>query len=399
VLVSDLLASTFFVVSTPCQRVTVRWVVASIRERPTSTGSPRYVVTYRHNGKQTSDTFTRKRDAEKARDLINALGPDEALPRIYGKAVLTGEMPTVSEWLDKHIADLTAVTDRTRADYRIVARRHVAPTLGALDVDEVTVADVARWANDLEGAVSAKTIANVRALLSAAFGYAIEQGLRTDNPMRRLRRSRAGEHERPDMVTLTPQEFSHLRSLIAERWRPFVTVLAGTGMRFGEAVALEVGDVDLLAETPIVRVTKALKRIPGGFEVGPPKSRKSRRTISLSDDLVDVLAPLVTRERGDLLFTGGNGVRVSHSNFYNRVWLPAVRQFATETGRRPRIHDLRHSHASWLIARGVHLEVIRDRLGHESITTTSGVYSHLLPDQHRLTAAALGGLLSLETAD
>jgi integrase len=119
--------------------------------------------------------------------------------------------------------------------------------------------------------------------------------------------------------------------------------------------------------------------------VGPTKSRKSRRTVSLSDDVVDVLAPLVTRPGDELLFTNTNGNRVLHANFWNRVWKPAADQFAADTGKRPRVHDLRHSHASHLIAKGVHLEVIRDRLGHENISTTSGVYSHLMPDQHRVT--------------
>jgi integrase len=354
----------------------------------------RYTVGYRHHGKQSSVTLTRKRDAEKVRDLINALGPDEALQRLMGSVNRTGQMPTVAEWAEKHIADLTGITDRTRADYRSLVRRHIAPTLGPLDVDEVSPADVARWANQLERDVSAKTIANLRALLSAAFGYAVDEGLRGDNPMRRLRRSRAGEHERADMVCLTPQEFGHLRSLLPEHWRPFATFLAGTGLRFGEAVALEVRDVDLLAETPIVRVTKSWRRTDSGFEVGPPKSPKSRRTVSLSDDVVDVLAPLVARPGGDLLFTNPQGNRVLHANYWNRVWKPTVDRFAAETGKRPRVHDLRHSHASWLIAKGEHMETIRDRLGHDSILTTSGTYSHLLPDQHKRTAAALSGLLA-----
>lgn len=367
--------------------------MASYRPRPTSKGAPRWTVTYRHKGRQPTLTFLRERDAKKACDLINALGPDEALARIHG-STRTGDCPTVAEWLTRHVDDLTGVTDRTRADYRRLAARHIVPTLGPLDVDEVTPADVARWHNYLEGQVSAKTIANLRALLSAAFGYAVDEQLRPDNPMRRLRRSRSGEHERPDMVCLTPQEFGRLRALVPERWRPFVTFLAGTGLRFGEAVVLEVGDVDLLAPTPVVRVTKALKRVPGGFEVGPTKTRRSRRTVSLPVELVDVLAPLVTRDPAELLFTGRDGHRVSHSNFHGRIWLPAAKQFEQQTGKRPRIHDLRHSHASWLIAAGQHMETIRDRLGHESITTTSSVYSHLLPDQHARTAAALGGLLA-----
>ena len=372
--------------------------MASLRERPTADGKPRFTVLYRHQGKQRSITLTRRRDAEKTRDLINALGPDEALDRLRGSQVST-DTPTVSEWLQRHIDDLTGVADRTRADYRRLTAMHIDPTLGPLDVNEVTPADISRWHNRLEqSGMRAKSIANLRALLSAAFGYAVDEQLRADNPMRRLRRSRAGEHERADMVCLTPQEFLHLRSLLPEGWRPFVTFLAGTGLRFGEAVVLTVGDVDLLAPTPVVRVTKALKRVPGGFDVGPPKTRRSRRTVSLSDDLVDVLAPLVTRSGDELLFHAAGGGRISHSNFHGRIWSPAVKQFHTETGKRPRIHDLRHSHASWLIAKGQHMETIRDRLGHESIVTTSSVYSHLLPDQHQKTAAALQGLLADERA-
>ena len=368
--------------------------MASVRERPTSTGQIRYAVLYRHNGKQTTLTLLRKRDAIKARDLINALGPDEALQRIHGAAAKTGEMPTVAEWLTKHIDDLTGITDRTRADYRSLAERHITPHLGPLDVDEVTFADVSRWANELERQnMSAKTIANLRALLSASFGYAIDEKLRGDNPVRRLRRTRAGEHERDDMVVLTPQEFSHLRSFVAEHYQPLVTFLAFTGLRFGEVQALEVADVDLLAPTPIVRITKSWRRTPGGFEVGPPKSRRSRRTVSLPDEAVDAVAPLVARPGTDLLFTTRGGGRVLHANFYNRYWRPAADAFAAETGKRPRIHDLRHTNASWLIARGRHLEEVRDRLGHESIVTTSSVYTHLLPDSHRETAAALSGLL------
>jgi integrase len=370
--------------------------MASIQTRETATGKVRHAVLYRHNGKQTSLTFLKKRDAEKARDLINALGPDEALERIYGPT-RTGDAPTLAEWIEKHIADLTGVTERTRADYRKLAARHIVPTLGALDIDEVTVADISKWANGLERAgMSDKSIANLRALLSSVFGYAVDEGLRTDNPMRRLRRSRASEHEKAEMVFLTAQEFSHLRSLIRERWRPFVTFLAGSGLRFGEAIALEVADVDLLADTPVVRVTKAWKRIPGGFEVGPPKSRASRRTVDLSRDVVEALIPLVAgRDGREILFVGRDGRRVSHSHFHRWTWLPAVKQFEAETGKRPRIHDLRHTHASLCIERGMHLESIRDRLGHESITTTQ-IYSHLSPQQRQLNAAMLNGLFADE---
>ena len=105
------------------------------------------------------------------------------------------------------------------------------------------------------------------------------------------------------MVCLTPPEFGALRAALPERWHSFATVLAGTGLRFGEAVALTVEDIDLLAPTPVLRVTKALRRTPGGFEVGPPKTRRSRRTVSLPVDLVDVLAAAMSDALAELVAT------------------------------------------------------------------------------------------------
>src|SRR4051794_27375017 len=134
--------------------------MASIRERPTASGQPRYVVQYRHDGKQRTLTLTRERDAKKARDLINALGPDEALQRMHGAANAVGTMPTVTEWLTNTIDDLTGVTDPPRSDYRSLTARHIAPSIGVLDLDAVTTSDIAKWANALETKVSAKTIAN-----------------------------------------------------------------------------------------------------------------------------------------------------------------------------------------------------------------------------------------------
>ena len=61
--------------------------------------------------------------------------------------------------------------------------------------------------------------------------------------------------------------------------------------------------------------------------------------------------------------------------------------------KRPRVHDLRHTHASWMIAQGTDLFVLQRRLGHESITTTTDTYSHLLPDQQRAAAQAAGRAL------
>lgn len=98
------------------------------------------------------------------------------------------------------------------------------------------------------------------------------------------------------------------------------------------------------------------------------------------------------------------GNAVSHAHFRERVWLRAVEkamdsELCTSLGmqvlsRAPTIHDLRHTHASWLIARGVPLPYVQARLGHESITTTVNVYGHLVADAHEQMASAIATTLT-----
>jgi integrase len=133
-----------------------------------------------------------------------------------------------------------------------------------------------------------------------------------------------------------------------------------------------------------------------------PKSKKSKRTISLTPDDVHVLG--APGPANQLVFPSRTGANMRHTSFRNNVWLPAVaraqdperceREGVEVLRKTPTIHDLRHSHASWLIAAGIPLPHVQARLGHESITTTVGVYGHLQPDAHAQMAAAMSRTLA-----
>jgi len=213
---------------------------------------------------------------------------------------------------------------------------------------------------------------------------------------------------RDEMTVLTRAEFALLLSKVAGFYQPLVLTLVATGLRWGEATALTAGDVDLAARPPTLRVTKAWKRdADRHWYVGPPKTKRARRTVSLPDELVDVLLPLVAAKAPDeLLFTNTVGKQLSSSRFWTTTWTPALDAACKPTladgsadpdaprlTKRPRVHDLRHTHASWMIAAGTDLFVLQRRLGHESITTTTETYAHLLPDQQRAAAAAAGRAL------
>lgn len=83
-----------------------------------------------------------------------------------------------------------------------------------------------------------------------------------------------------------------------------------------------------------------------------------------------------------------HGGRLSIQELH-RAWGPALDELGDQLRARPRIHDLRHTHASWLIAAGVPLTLIQRRLGHESIKTTSDRYGHLAEGADAAAAAAL----------
>ncbi|WP_226962650.1 MULTISPECIES: site-specific integrase [unclassified Streptomyces] len=171
--------------------------------------------------------------------------------------------------------------------------------------------------------------------------------------------------------------------------------LIGTGMRWGEATALQVRDLNLNAPVPTANVQRAWKKAKKGsaeaFYLGPPKTKKARRLVALSPAQVEMARRLTADLLPeDYVFRAARGGAWRHANYYNRKWKPAV-EAAVAKGlpKRPRIHDLRHTHVAWLIAARIPLPAIQARLGHESIQTTVDRYGHLVSSLDTDIAAAV----------
>jgi integrase len=267
--------------------------------------------------------------------------------------------------------------------------------IGALPLKALTNDDVARWLNNMGG--SAKTKANKHGFLSGALGAAVRKHQLTANVCdgNRLPRDEARE-----MVFLTHEEFGLLHSCVGEHWKPLVEFLVASGARFGEATALTPGDIDIADCT--VRIQRAWRYVAGeGYQLGPPKTNRSIRTIDVA---ADTLAKLDLT--GDWVFTnsgrgwrGGPNDPVRAQNFHSNAWVPALTK-AKDSGltKRPRPHDLRHTNASWLIQAGVALPVIQRHLGHESIQTTVDRYGHLDRESSRVVADVVGKALKPKEA-
>lgn len=335
-------------------------------------GTRTWKVRYRSGDIETSETFRRKQDATMFAAVLNAGGPTEALAWLHGKQT-DRQAATFAEWFTTWEQQLTGITPRTRADYQALHRRYLTD-LDPLPLPLVSRAHVAAIVNrlDREGK-SRKTIQNVIHMLSSVMALAVDEGHIARNPVKRVRLPQQDTIEHATRF-LAHDEAGALIAHTDPYYQPLVTFLLGTGLRWSEATALQARHVNLAAGT--VRVERAWKRVPGGAEVGPPKSRKSRRTVNAATAALVAVQPLL-RKPSDLVFTAKQGGPVRHSNFYNRVWVPACE--AAGLDPRPRIHDTRHTHASWLLSDGRPLEAVQDQLGHESYETTRKLYAHLLP--------------------
>lgn len=363
--------------------------VAFIRERKRNDGTPYFSVTYRFGGRgsrQSSTSFPDEKQAKRFCALVDSHGPERAL-ELAGIADTQRPMSmlTVAEWLDRHIGSLSGVEKKTISEYKRYAESDVGPALGAIPLVKLTREDIAAWVNAMRDAGAAGgTIQNKHGFLSGALKRAVEDGQLSANPCQGIRLPRT---EKPEMVFLTGPEFQTLKAAFSDHYKPLVEFLVSSGCRASEALALRPSDVDRDAAT--VRITRAWKRVGSGYELGPPKTRKSVRTINVPKS---VLAQLDYGH--EWLFVGTNGRPVRLYSWRANVWYKSLAKAETKgLEKSPRIHDLRHTCASWMIQAGVPLLVIQEHLGHESIKTTVDCYGHLDRSSHAVAADAIGQML------
>lgn len=386
--------------------------MASITPRRNRSGEDVWRVQFRVNGRMKQETFPDYKAASRFGDFVDRVGGERA--REVLEVRQESVTPSLREYTDTYLDDasglLNGITDGTRAGYvRMAKLSFLRHEIAELPLDAITATDVAKYIAWQEaqplargnGTVAAKTVKNYHSLLSAILKTAEAAGIIRGNPAHGAKIKRGIETE---MVCLTPAEYRVLLHYVPDYYKPLVETLAATGMRWGEATALTYADLNTAVSPATLSITKAWKK--GAHDdvvLGPPKTRKGRRTVAIPDKIRDMIADSAA-PKSQLIFHGRQrGGRIWRQMFQNRVWQPALtkandeatckQDSLTPIGKRPRVHDLRHSHASWLINSAVPLPVIQQRLGHEKITTTVGTYGHLMPDAQVQVVAAVDRLM------
>lgn len=368
--------------------------MASLRSRRRADGTTAYAVVYIHDGRQTSVTFDSEHSANEFLCSIKLLGADRAM-KAFGIAPTIRAVKarpsgvTVADWVATYIASRSGVAKSTLYDYEAILRNDIKPhPIGGIPLELLARGDVVAWVNGMT--TSGKTIANKHGFLSAALTNAVLSGLIAANVAAGTRLPRT---EKPENVFLTQSEFAQLLLGFTARWHPLLKFLVTSGTRFGEAAALRAADIDPHRGT--VNITRTWKRtydkVGDSYELGAPKTARSVRTINVATEILDGLD-----YSHEWLFTNTRGGPLRVSGWRTNVWYPSVdRAVGKGLKKRPRIHDMRHACASWMIAQGTPLPVIQRHLGHESITTTVNLYGHL--DRKDAESAATAIAASMRT--
>jgi integrase len=349
----------------------------TITPRPLADGTPAWVLYWRVGGRRVKKTVrgTRK-DAEAAltaflaaRDRGEQRRVSTATFEVYAAAWLTAKQPRLEA--------------ATFQEYETHLRLRLIPAFGKLRLRDVTRARVEAYvaAQHARGKLSVKSINNSLIPLRQIMARAVRDGIIASNPAAALGRDDplALPYEPPSMRYLDVSQASAYLAAAPEAYQPLAELLIATGLRIGEAVALEWSDVDFEALT--LRVSRSRKL---GGAVGGTKSDRSRM-VHIDPGLAQTLEQQrrSSGRLGRLVFSTSTGSMLNPTNVRNRWHAQTLRDAGLP---HIRLHDLRHTAATLAVAAGESVLFVQSMLGHSDVRTTMR-YAHPDHEAHRAAAA------------
>ena len=335
-----------------------------------------------------------KREAQRA---LAALVTDVSAGKVSSSTTLLSQLLT--RWLD-HVAGQLAPT--TVREYRRLVATMLEPDLGKLTLRRVTTQRLDGYYASLarDRGLSAATIRHVHAVLRGSLGQAVRWGWIPTNP------AAAASPPRIRRQEISPPPIHDARELLraADEHSPefgaLLRVLAATGARRGEVCGLRWSDIDRDAGT--VSIHRSVATVAGGIVIKDTKTHAARR-IAIDPKTLASLARqrvrmeqraavcrLVFNEDGFVFTSEADGSHPLHPDTITG----GFRRLCDKVGLKGvRLHDLRHLHATQLLAAGVPVRTVSGRLGHANAATTLNVYAHFLEASDREAADVIAGLL------
>lgn len=350
-----------------------------IERRQRRDGAVTYRVRYRTpDGRFRSRSFRRRADAVAYEQEMNAQKRrgDWVDPQ-------RGRVTLAMVWEEYERSGMAHLRATTRSGYRY-AWRHIEPQFGRWPVSKIEHADVAEWVVSLSESVGTDTVRKAHGVLCRVLDHACRTRRVPVNVARGVRLpKRAPARER----ILTVEEVHALADAMRSEG-DVVLALAYLGLRWSELAALRCEDINLARRR--VHVVQRATEVDGRMDVDQPKSRAGHRYVPIPGRLVPVLeARLAGKAPDGLVFGSPAGDYLRVRNWRRRAGFDdAVKRL----GMIATPHDLRRTFGSLARMAGADLRFIQKAMGHESITTTARIYSHLYDDELDTIAAALDGL-------
>jgi len=272
----------------------------------------------------------------------------------------------------------------TLRSYQSIINNHLIPNFGDFLLTDITAGMLQRYVAKRLEKVKPKTVVNELVPLKEMLKHAVRWGYLKVNPAEHVERPRI---EKEEIQIPTPEEIRLFLDNVTPKYRPFFLTAILTGMRRGELLGLQWGDIDWSHSQIYVR--RSLWK--GQFVT--PKSKRSIRRIDMSPTLVRELKKhklACPVSELDLVFCNSKGKPLEPDNLVKRQFLPALRRAKL---RRMRFHDLRHTNVALRIEQGQNIKYIQNQLGHASIQTTLDRYGHLIKEVNAEQAKKLDTVL------
>ncbi len=294
-------------------------------------------------------------------------------------------------WLEK-VVRLT-IRARSYEQYLSVLNAHLIPSLGKIELQKLTVQQVQDFYARLhDEGKSPRSIRAIHAVLHQSLNYAVKHSLVAHNV--------ASDASRPTVRRYKPKVLTEeqakklIEAVKDQRIEAFIILALTTAARRSELLALHWDDIDFKLKA--MRIERSLTHSKGhGVYEAETKTETSRRTVMLANIAIDTLEEhhvkqnelrLERLESGEtwleqgLVFCGVDGDYLAFDTV-RRLFLDALRDAGLP---HMRLHDLRHSAATILLAKGVHPKLVQELLGHSNISMTMDVYSHVLPSMQQV---------------
>jgi len=355
-----------------------------VRQKVKGKGNPWWVF-ITHNGKRTSRKVGDKKAADAVASTIRAklqlgeFGFDEPKPA-----------PTFKEYADSWIKITVPATckESTVQDYKIILRLHVLPAFGDLRITDINRGKVKDFLLDKVNSGYAKsTASHMKDVISGVLNKALDDEIIQSNPALQLGKNiLKTKDQKKHINALTPEELKQLLETVSEHFPghyALFLLLARTGMRIGEALALQWEDINF--DKRFIEVKRSVYR----DKISTPKNGKTR----LVDMSLQLAKALKTHKKGfklglagkkggnaQFVFTNRNGNIIDKDNWRRRVFTKAVQKAEI---KRVRIHDLRHTYATLRISKGDNIADVSNQLGHHSVKLTMDVYYQWFPGKKK----------------